>query len=270
MMRSVLIGAALAASLGLPNTTAAQRADPAPGQAASAESANDAEGRALFEAGRAAYDVGRYASALSRFQEAYELTGHAQLLYNIGQCYDRLRRDAEAVEMFERYLAEVPDNPQRAALESRLATIRERMEAEEAARLDAEAAARDEALRAAEQEAAGRTGRARRTTGIIALAGGVALGGVGGALMAVARSDANAIERRDGATLIEINQDTAAAERRWRAGQALVYIGAAAAAVGVVLVITGRPGDDGEAPEAGAVQRTLSINGRGASFRRTF
>ncbi len=66
------------------------------------------EARALFMAGRAAYDAGRYEAALERFQEAFELSGRPELLYNIGQTADRLRQDAVALEAFERFLAETP------------------------------------------------------------------------------------------------------------------------------------------------------------------
>lgn len=66
------------------------------------------EARALFMAGRAAYDSGRYEAALERFQEAFELSGRVELLYNIGQTADRLRQDAVALEAFQRFLAETP------------------------------------------------------------------------------------------------------------------------------------------------------------------
>ncbi len=68
------------------------------------------EARALFMAGRAAYDGGRYEAALERFQEAYELSGRPELLYNIGQTADRLRQDAVALDAFRRFLADTPED----------------------------------------------------------------------------------------------------------------------------------------------------------------
>lgn len=67
------------------------------------------EARALFSAAVAAYDAGRYEDALDSFERAYARSGRAELLFNVGQCLDRLRRDEEAVDAFERYLAALPN-----------------------------------------------------------------------------------------------------------------------------------------------------------------
>jgi tetratricopeptide (TPR) repeat protein len=66
------------------------------------------EARALFEAGRTAYDAGRFESALDSFGRAYELSRRPALLFNMGSALERLRRDDEALEHYERYLREVP------------------------------------------------------------------------------------------------------------------------------------------------------------------
>ncbi len=84
----------------------------------------DAEGRALFDAAVAAYDAGRYADALRHFRAAYEASHRPELLYNIGQAADRLRRDDEAVEAFTQFLEAVPDSPRRAQIEARIAVLR--------------------------------------------------------------------------------------------------------------------------------------------------
>lgn len=90
---------------------------------ASVELADD-EARAHFEAGRLAFVRGRYERALEAFRLAHELSGHAELLFNIGQAADRLRRDEVALEAFERFVAELPDHPQRAAVQARMEVLR--------------------------------------------------------------------------------------------------------------------------------------------------
>lgn len=91
------------------------------------EDGSDAEARANFEAGRVAYDNARYEDALQYFRRAHELSGRAQLLYNIGQTLDRLRRDAEAVEAFEAFLEGAPETSKRREVEARIGILRQRL-----------------------------------------------------------------------------------------------------------------------------------------------
>jgi tetratricopeptide (TPR) repeat protein len=85
----------------------------------------DEHAHKFFEAGRAAYDVGSYREALSYFQQAYELSGRSQLLYNIGQCADRLRMDDVALDAFKRYLQEVPSADNRLQVQERIRLLEE-------------------------------------------------------------------------------------------------------------------------------------------------
>jgi tetratricopeptide (TPR) repeat protein len=75
--------------------------------------ADDAAAREHFERGRVAFAETAYEEALVHFREAYRLSHRGQLQYNIGISADRLRRDDEALEAFEHYLAET-ENPSRA------------------------------------------------------------------------------------------------------------------------------------------------------------
>lgn len=84
----------------------------------------DEAARAHFQVGRLAYDEARYEDALENFQRAYDLSSRPGLLFNIGQAADRLRRDDLAIDAFERYLVEMPDAPNRATVENRLASLR--------------------------------------------------------------------------------------------------------------------------------------------------
>ncbi len=97
----------------------------APASAQTADDSMDVEAHALFEAGRTAFAAGRFADALSHFQSAYDLSHRGVLLYNIGQCHDRLRHDSAALTAFEGYLQAIPDAPQRGEVESRIAILHE-------------------------------------------------------------------------------------------------------------------------------------------------
>jgi tetratricopeptide (TPR) repeat protein len=91
------------------------------------DASRDAEARGLFEAGRAAFNDGRFEDALGYFRRAYELSGRADLLYNIGNTADRLRREGEALDAFEQYLREVPSSPNRREVEGRVRVMREHL-----------------------------------------------------------------------------------------------------------------------------------------------
>jgi hypothetical protein len=130
-----LVRAVIAVLCCVPGPARAQVEDPpaaGSAEAGSGSTAADAEARARFEAGRIAYAAARYDDALDDFEHAYALSGRAELLFNMGQCLDRLRRDAEAIDAFERYLAERPEAGNREEVEGRLEVLRA-AEAERAA-----------------------------------------------------------------------------------------------------------------------------------------
>jgi tetratricopeptide (TPR) repeat protein len=98
-----------------------------PVAAQTADASTDAEAHSLFEAGRTAFAAGRFADALGYFQHAYDLSHRTALLYNVGQCHDRLRHDHEALAAFEQFLAANPDSVQRQEVEARVVILREAM-----------------------------------------------------------------------------------------------------------------------------------------------
>jgi tetratricopeptide (TPR) repeat protein len=99
---------------------AAQAEPPPPG-------ARDDEARGLFEAGKAAYEDGRFEDALAYFERAYALSPRPGLQYNLGLAYDRLRRDAEALQAFETYLSEQPDPAREQEVQNRVRALREHL-----------------------------------------------------------------------------------------------------------------------------------------------
>jgi len=99
------------------------------------------EARRHFEQGRTLFDSGNFDAALPEFERAYELMGDRAeryiLLFNLGQCHERLFRYDAALEFYRRYMEEGgPQAQDRAmvdgtirALEGLLATIRVRSNA---------------------------------------------------------------------------------------------------------------------------------------------
>jgi len=94
------------------------------GGAQARKASEDEHARVLFEQGRQAYQDARYEEALDLFMQAYALSKRPQLLNNIGQAADRLRMDSEALDAYQRYLAEVPDAENRPAIENRIAALK--------------------------------------------------------------------------------------------------------------------------------------------------
>ncbi len=192
---------------------------------ASEKAALDVRARELFQKGDTAYAEGRYEEALAAFQEAHELSGRPQLLFNVSNALERLGRYAEAVDALEKYLASGKAKD-RDVVQKRLANLRKRVEdqkkvdeknkeeeerrrAEEKKKADEQAA---EAARRAAQQAGDNNGgngngnnggtktpppkeKPTRILPIVLLGGGAlafAGAGVFGALTLSARSDVNA------------------------------------------------------------------------------
>jgi len=93
---------------------------------------SDMEARNLFQAGQLAFEDGRFADALDAFQRAHELSQRPALLYNIGLAADRLREDELALDAFQRFVAAMPDAPERSRVEARIAAIRQAIARREA------------------------------------------------------------------------------------------------------------------------------------------
>lgn len=94
------------------------------------ESPTDHDARVAFESGDLAFSEGRYEDAFDDFTRAYDLSHRPELLYNIGLAADRLRRDEEAIEAFEAYLAALPEATNHAEVQRRLRALHAAVAAE--------------------------------------------------------------------------------------------------------------------------------------------
>lgn len=101
-MLSIALPSFLVLSIATPTTASAQD-DPA------------SRARALFEEGIALSDRGAYEQAIERFRESNALVERPSTLFNLGVALRELRRDAEAIDAFERFLviadASIDDAP---------------------------------------------------------------------------------------------------------------------------------------------------------------
>lgn len=91
-----------------------------------------AEALRLLREGNRLFDEGSYQEALTRYQEAHARVHSTKLLFNLAQAYRMLERPVEALDLYERFLVEVPDaapalraeaERQRANLEQRVAML---------------------------------------------------------------------------------------------------------------------------------------------------
>jgi tetratricopeptide (TPR) repeat protein len=83
--------------------------------------ADKAAAKAHFEAATRLYDVHDYAKALEEYKAAYLAKPDPAFLFNMGQCYKKLGKPAEALEFYRDYLRKAaPDDPNRANIEARV------------------------------------------------------------------------------------------------------------------------------------------------------
>lgn len=86
------------------------------------------ESQSRFRIGLTLYQENRYLDAAREFEEAYRLSQHPEVLYNVYVCYRDAGDWVLAAEALRRYLAATPATiPERTTLEQRLANIEQRL-----------------------------------------------------------------------------------------------------------------------------------------------
>jgi hypothetical protein len=121
LLAVVLLGGAGPASAQKGN----RKAPAKPASQSPAEDPRDAVAGRHFEAGQKLHHEGLFQEAIAEFQEAYRVKPHPNVLYNIGQAYERLLQYGDAVEWFERYLREGGEAaPYRMVVQNRLHVLR--------------------------------------------------------------------------------------------------------------------------------------------------
>ena len=80
--------------------------------------------RAHYETATRQYEVHEYADALKEYKAAYIAKPDPAFLFNIGQCYRKMDKNAEALDFFQQFLKKSPpDDPNRALVEARIRNI---------------------------------------------------------------------------------------------------------------------------------------------------
>ncbi len=79
--------------------------------------------KVAFYDGRKAYEAGDYARAYDLFKQSYILSQEPALLYNIASALQAMERPGDAARALRDYLEAVPSDPERAALERRIAAL---------------------------------------------------------------------------------------------------------------------------------------------------
>jgi tetratricopeptide (TPR) repeat protein len=191
-------------------------------------SADARDGRAAFEQAYVAFQSLDYATALPLFQRAYQLTRNPAMLYNIGATLEALGRSAEAATAFRRYVAAVPDAPNRGDVESRAARLERAASA--APQRPAPASTTPALASSAPPHAVESVTPARPVWPFVVLGLGVAIGVSGGVTLALT-PDPGATMRANETDYLRAAD--AATTQEW-VGGVLVGVGAAATIAGII------------------------------------
>jgi tetratricopeptide (TPR) repeat protein len=79
--------------------------------------------RRAFADAETAFAAGEYERAAARFEVAYDLSGDAQIAFNIGLCFDRSGVRARAAAWYRTYLERIPDAADRLDIEQRILAL---------------------------------------------------------------------------------------------------------------------------------------------------
>ncbi|MBK7155928.1 MAG: tetratricopeptide repeat protein [Sandaracinaceae bacterium] len=222
------------------------------------QSSNDDEAaRRHFRLGQAYYQNGQFPQAAIEFEQAYQLSGRPQLLYNIYLAHRDALHTRQSYEALRQYLDEVADPPDEDHLRARLHHLEEALaanpESDPEVQPDTETSdptptpvttVTPDLSATAEPESSSPVPFV-----VMGAGGGMLVGGLVAALISRgARSDLDALCDADGGCPPDSNWESLRdkGQRSARTADVMIGVGAAAAVTGVVLYFVMRPGDDDE------------------------
>ena len=259
LVSSLALALVLAAPAGARAQASEGASDEAPGDPGLSADRRDEEARNLFHAGEVAFGDGRFESALDYFQRAYELSGRGAMLYNIASAADRLRRDRDALEAFERYLREVPEAGNRAQVEARIAVLREAIARAESAEASAHVAPEPTTETVPPEEPASSS---PAVGAWVLLAAGAAIAVGGGVSLGLAAADVASVEHAPPDTEWSTVADAfGRSEAESIAGAILLGVGGAAMVAGIVWAVL---------PSSESASVTVSVSPGGLIARGSF
>ena len=208
--------------------------------AAAHAQANDQRARDLYVQGDRYYAEGRYELAVQAFQESYRLSGRPLLLFNLANALERIGRYAEALDALRRYQPSAPPHEQM-ALRTRIATLEQRAAQAPPPPPTTTASSGDASLMVSGFVVGG--------AGVVLSAVGIAMGVL--ALDERAEAQAGCVASEAGTVCGEEARGALENDATFSLVADLgLFIGAAAVAAGVVLVIVGAVSGPSAAPTA--------------------
>lgn len=85
------------------------------------------------ERGTTFYNLGQFEEAISEFRKGYEQKGDPAFLLNIGEAYRQLGAHEKALFFYRRYLSAMPDAPNRADIDQKVAALEKLVAAQQRA-----------------------------------------------------------------------------------------------------------------------------------------
>jgi tetratricopeptide (TPR) repeat protein len=245
----------------------------------------DTRARELFLEGEAHYAAGRYEQAAERYLEAYQLSQRPELLFNVGNAYERLGDYEKAAE----YLRQYADNPrardvvsvrerirrlEAAAAEEKRRQQQQQQQQQEAARREAEVTVSPPAPIPAPAQPRAESGGGNGAMWWLIGSGVAAAGAVGMGLLAsnAGNDAAEDCAETSGGRLVcrDAASDALAQETAFAIGADVFAVAAVVTAgVGIYLLLQ----DDGEETRPAAATRlapTLAPDGIGVSLSGRF
>jgi len=176
--------------------TPVQAQDRVTNDPATGDSVNEEASRA-FWLGKDHYDAGDFALALEQFRRAFALTSDPDLLYNIAQSYRKMAKCAAALENYRSFLRAAPDSPLAPQAAKQVSQLQSSCDVPVARPLSVAATGTEHAGNTgmlpngdqaheesrslggtAKANVSGQPSPAKQTWALVALAGGVVVGGV--------------------------------------------------------------------------------------------
>src|SRR5690349_7243874 len=108
----------------------AEAPPPTAAPAAGGDDAAMAQAKTHFETGRNAYNAGDYVTAIREFKAAEALRPSPILDYNIGLANEKLGKKRVALKYYNRYLEQMPNAPNRAEVDGRIAQLQQDLAAQ--------------------------------------------------------------------------------------------------------------------------------------------
>lgn len=117
----------LALSGAVPGVAAAAAPRPADAGKGAGAAATKKKARDLYLAAESLFAAHDYEAALAKYRAAYDALPDVIFLFNIAQCLRLSGSDADALDMYRRYLAESPAAPNRADVEALIAELERKL-----------------------------------------------------------------------------------------------------------------------------------------------